>query len=68
MQVTIVKKEKESNERAISRFTKRVQASRKLQKVRSDRYHSRKSTKRQVRAGAVKREEYRAKRARRSFY
>lgn len=68
MQVSIVKKDKESNERAISRFTKRVQASRKLQKIRGSRYHSKKETKNKVRAGAVKREEYRAKRARRSFY
>ena len=68
MQVSVTKREKESNERVISRFTKTVQASRKIPAVRGKRYHSKADTKVKVRAGAVKREEYRAKRARRSFY
>jgi hypothetical protein len=67
MKVVIKKNSKESNERCISRFTKLVQASRKVLRLKSSRYHSRKATKRQVRAGAVVRERYRAKRRKTAF-
>ena len=68
MQVHLTVRDKESNERAISRFNKTVQGSRKILKVRSSRYHSRTKTKRQVRAGAIMREFYRKKRAKSRYY
>ena len=68
MKVEVVKRDKESNERLITRFNKKVQASRKILKVREQRYHKGKPTKRYVRAGAVMRENYRAKRERNRFY
>lgn len=68
MQVVVVVSDKESNERAISRFNKAVQSSRKLLKVRSERYHSRPESRRHSRAAAVMREHYRGKRAKNKFY
>ena len=68
MKVVAVRKEKESNERFISRFNKKVQASRKILKVRSDRYHTSKPKKRYVRSAAVMREFYRKKKAVNKFY
>ena len=67
MKVKIKKNQKESNERAISRFTKLVQASRKILKLKSSRYRVRKPTRRQVRAGAVVRERYRAQKKKTAF-
>lgn len=68
MKVTVWKNDKESNERCITRFNKKVQASRLLQLLRSKRFHSRKVTKRSIRAGAVKREYYRALKEKTKFY
>ena len=68
MRVTVVKKEKESNERCIARFTKAVQASRKVKRIRSTRYHAKKATKTKQRAAAVMREHYRGLRAKTKFY
>ena len=68
MRVTIWKNNKESNERCITRFNKKVQASRKLLKLRSSRYHNKKLTKRRVRAAAVKRDYYRAIKEKNKFY
>ena len=61
MQVTVWRKEKESNERLIARFNKKVQASRKILKVRTGRYHKKDDTKRQIRQSAIMREYYREK-------
>ncbi len=68
MRVTIWKNDKESNERAITRFNKKVQASRKLLKVRGERYHKKDDTKRQARQSAVMREHYRSQKERSKFY
>ncbi|MBI4975759.1 30S ribosomal protein S21 [Candidatus Peregrinibacteria bacterium] len=68
MRVTVWKNEKESNERAIARFNKKVQASRKLVKVRSERYHSKDVRKAKQRQAAVMREVYRAAKEKNKFY
>ncbi len=68
MKVTVWKSEKESNERAITRFNKKVQGSRKLLIVRGKRYHARKETKRHSRARAIMRDFYRAAREKSKFY
>ncbi len=68
MKVVVYKNEKESNERCISRFNKRVQSSRKLVKIREDRYHKRKPTRRYMRAAAKMRTYYRSLREKTKFY
>jgi hypothetical protein len=68
MRVTIWKNEKESNERAITRFNKKVQSSRKILKVRDERYHSKALSKRKVRQLAVMRDGYRANKEKSKFY
>ncbi|MBI4235214.1 hypothetical protein HY604_02855 [Candidatus Peregrinibacteria bacterium] len=68
MRVTVIVKEKESNERAISRFNKAVQASRKLLKIRTERYNLKVPKKKYVRDAAIKREFYRSKREKSRFY
>jgi ribosomal protein S21 len=68
MKVTIWKNDKESNERAITRFNKKVQSSRKLLKVRGERYHKKDDTKRQTRQSAIMREHYRSQKERSKFY
>jgi len=68
MHVTVWRNEKESNERLITRFNKKVQASRKILKVRTGRYHKKADTKRQVRQSAIMREFYRKKREKSRFY
>ncbi len=68
MKVQIVKNDKESNERCISRFNKKVQASRKLFEIKKARYHSKKPTKTQIRSGAVVRDKYRAVKEKNKFY
>ena len=68
MKVTVWKNDKESTERCITRFNKKVQASRKLVELRSKRYNQRKPRKRRVRAAAVMRENYRTQREKNKFY
>jgi hypothetical protein len=68
MKVVVVRKEKESNERLISRFNKKVQGSRKILKVKSARYNKKSDTKRQQRAAAIMREKYRTIREKNRFY
>lgn len=68
MKVTLWKNDKESNERAISRFNKKVQGSRKLLELREKRYHKRKPTKRHQRAAAMMRDFHRAQREKSKFY
>lgn len=68
MRVTIWKNDKESNERSITRFNKKVQGSRKILKVRSSRYHKKAATTRQVRQAAIKRDFYRTRREKSRFY
>jgi len=68
MKVTVIKNEKESNERCITRFNKLVQASRKLYWLRSNKYNLKKVTKEKMRVGAVMREKYRSIREKNRFY
>ncbi len=68
MKVVVVKKEGESNERLISRFNKKVQASRKILHVREHKFHVTKPKKRYVRSAAVMRSKYRAAREKSKFY
>ncbi len=68
MQVVVWKNEKESNERLIARFNKKVQASRKILKVRSERYHEKPNTKNQQREAAIMREYHRARKEKNRFY
>ena len=68
MKVTIWKNDKESNERSITRFNKKVQGSRKILKIKSERYFSKPSTKIKVRQTAISREKYRAAREKNKFY
>ena len=68
MKVTIWKSDKESNERAITRFNKKNQSSRKPLEVRERRYHKKSPTKRHTRAAAVMREHYRSKKEKNKFY
>ncbi|MBI2634106.1 hypothetical protein HYW82_00345 [Candidatus Peregrinibacteria bacterium] len=68
MKVRVVKDEKESNERLVSRFNKVVQASRKLVKIRDEQYYVHKPKKRKIRTSAIKRAEYRAAKEKSKFY
>jgi hypothetical protein len=68
MRVTVWKNEKESNERLVTRFNKKVQSSRKLLKIRAERYHKKPMTKRLKRIIAVMRETYRSQKEKSKFY
>ncbi len=68
MRVTVWKNEKESNERLITRFNKKVQSSRKLLKIRSERYNKRAPTKRLKKVAAIMRERYRSQKEKSKFY
>lgn len=68
MKVTIWKNDKESNERAITRFNKKVQSSRKLVLLRGKRFRAKPLTKTKIRAAAIKREHYRGVRQKNRFY
>ena len=67
MTVTVYKNDKESVDRVISRWNKKVQASRILLEKRQRRYFASPETKRHTRMKAVKRDEYRAKREKNRF-
>ena len=66
MRVTIWKNDKESNERAITRFNKKAQ--RKLFSIRGAKFHKKKPTRRQSRSAAVMRSKYRKIREKNKFY
>jgi ribosomal protein S21 len=68
MSVTVYKNPKESFDRLVSRFNKKVQSSRILLTVRNKRYHSRPVTKRLIRQAAIMREYYRSKKDKMQFY
>ncbi len=68
MKVSVRRGEKESNERLIARFNKKVQGSRKLLEIRAKRYFVPTKTKKEERAAAIKREHYRTKREKSKFY
>ena len=68
MKVVVVKKNKESNERMVSRFTKLVNSSRKLMTIRDRRYFKKEAPQGKVRAAAIAREKYRAVRNKQRFH
>ncbi len=68
MKVTVLKNEKESNERCITRFNKLVQASRKLYWLRAHKYNLKSPTRTFVRTSAIMRAKYRALREKNRFY
>lgn len=65
--ITVVRNPKESPERLIGRFNKKVQQSRIVLAVRATRYHTKKPTGRLIRNAALMREQYRATRAKSKF-
>ena len=66
--ITVTRKEKESSDRLILRFNKKVQQSRILLKVRKGKFFQKDKTRRQVREGALVREMYRAKLEKMKYY
>jgi ribosomal protein S21 len=64
----VYRNQKESPERLISRFNKKVQASRVLLEVRTRRYHKKKPGKRYLRQAAVMRTYYRNLRQKMQYY
>ena len=68
MAITVIRNPKESVDRVISRFNKKVQASRILLLVKERRYHKRKPTKRYTRKAAIMRDFHRGRREKMKYY
>jgi ribosomal protein S21 len=68
MAITVYRNPKESLDRMISRFNKKVQASRVILQVKNRRYWKRPATKRQVRQAAIMRWYYRNLREKMQYY
>lgn len=66
--ISVFKHPKESFERFLSRFDNGVQRARIVRLLRERRFREKPPTKRLIRAAALKREEYRAKREKLKFY
>ena len=68
MAITLFKNPKESVDRLISRFNKKVQASRIILQSKERRYRRKKPSKRHVRTAAMMRSHYRSQREKQKFY
>ncbi len=68
MAVKVYRNQKESLDRLISRFNKKVQASRVLMEVKGRRYHKKPPTKRLIRQAAMMRTHYRNLRDKMQYY
>ena len=68
MAITLYRNPKESPERFISRFNKKVQASRVLLLVRERRYFKHKPSKRYMRAAAIMRDFHRGQREKQKYH
>lgn len=68
MAITVVRNSKESVDRLISRFNKKVQSSRVLLITKAKRYRTKPLKKRQIRAAAIMREKYRSQKDKLRFY
>ncbi len=68
MAIRIYRNPKESLDRMLSRFNKKVQASRVILEVKNRRYWKRAETKRHARAAAIMREHYRNLRTKMQYY
>lgn len=66
--ITVRRQEKESFDRLLQRFTKKMQGSRVILEVKEKRYHQRKLNKRRIRERALMREFYRAQKEKMKFY
>lgn len=68
MAITLVRNPKESGERFIARFNKKVQQSRIVTSLKSRRYRSKDPSKRHMRQAALMRDHYRSTRERAKFH
>jgi len=68
MAITVRRNPKESSDRLIARFNKKVQASRTLLIAKAHRYFKRPLRKREIRARAIMREHFRSLREKMKFY
>ncbi len=68
MAIKVVRNPKESVDRLIARFNKKVQSSRIMPLLKAKRYFKRPLRKREVRAAAIMRSHYRSQRERMKFY
>lgn len=66
--IVIIKNPKESFDRLMGRFNKKVQGSRIVTAVKSRRYYKKPPTKRKIRQAAIMREHYRSQRAKLQYY
>ena len=67
MTIKVVRRDGESGERLLKRFSHHVKSTRLIQKFRKIRYWSRKPTEREIKAAAIAREKYRAEAKKREF-
>jgi len=67
MPIRVVRNSKESSDRLVQRFNKKVQSSRILLELKAKRYHKQEPRKRQVRAAAIMREMHRGQREKAKF-
>lgn len=68
MAVRVVRNPKESPDRLIARFNKKMQSSRIIVQLKNRRYFKKPLKKRQVRSAAIMRELYRSRREKQKYY
>lgn len=68
MAIKVVRNPKESVERLVARFNKKVQSSRTLVELKARRYFKKPLRKRQIRAAAMMRQHYRTQREKMKYY
>jgi len=68
MPIRVIRNPKESVDRLIARFNKKVQSSRILPQLKAKRYFKRPLRKREVRSAAIMRTHYRTTREKMKFY
>lgn len=68
MAITVYRNPKESVDRLISRFNKKMQASRIILLAKEKRYHKRKPNRRYMRRAAIMRDFYRSQKEKMKFY
>lgn len=66
--IIIVKNPKESFDRLLARFNKKMQGSRLINEVKNRRYFKKPPTKRKIRQAAIMRESYRNQRTKMQYY
>lgn len=68
MAIKVIRNVKESSDRLVARFNKKVQSSRVLVNLKSRRYFKKPPKKRKVRAAAIMRDNYRSQREKMKYY